>query len=138
MVGRQRGDAAGDHGRASFRVVDTTGFVSADHHVHLINSPDSTVSKDERIVTMLAEGVDYFVASDHDFKTDLTADVAALGASSLIKTGISNEITYFDSGHFGAYPLDLVPGSVTDGAIDWGRIRRRRRVSAIRRTAATT
>ncbi len=103
------------------RVVDTTGFVSADHHVHLINSPDSVVSKDERIITMLAEGVDYFVASDHDFKTDLTADVAALGASSLIKTAVSNEITYFDSGHFGSYPLDLVPGSVTGGAVDWGR-----------------
>ena len=102
-------------------VVDSTGFVSADHHVHLISSPDSTVSRDERIVTMLAEGVDYFVASDHDFKEDLTAEVAALGASSLVKTGISNEITYFNSGHFGAYPLDLVPGSVTNGAIDWGR-----------------
>jgi len=102
-------------------VVDSTGFVSADHHVHLINSADSVVSREERIVTMLAEGVDYFVASDHDFKTDLTADVAALGATSLITAGISNEITYFDSGHFGAYPLDLVPGSVTGGAIDWGR-----------------
>ncbi len=102
-------------------VVDTTGFVSADHHVHLINSPDSTVSKDERIVTMLAEGVDYFVASDHDYKTDLASDVAALGASALIKTAVSDEITYFDSGHFGAYPMDLVPGSVTGGAIDWGR-----------------
>ncbi len=102
-------------------VVDTTGFISADHHVHLSFSPDSTVSKDERIVTMLAEGVDYFVASNHDFKTDLASDVAALGASSLVKTAVSNEITYFDSGHFGAYPLDLVPGSVTGGAIDWGR-----------------
>jgi hypothetical protein len=102
-------------------VVDTTGFVSADHHVHLINSPDSTVSKDERIVTMLAEGLDYFVASDHDFKTDLTAEVAALGASSMIKFGQSDEVTYFDSGHFGAYPVDLVPGSVTGGSIDWGR-----------------
>ncbi len=67
-------------------VVDTTGFVSADHHVHMVDSPDSRVSHDERIVTMLAEGVDYFVASDHDFKTDLTAEVAALGASSMVKT----------------------------------------------------
>ena len=102
-------------------VVDTTGFVSADHHVHMINSQDSTVSKDERIVSMLAEGVDYFVASDHDFKTDLTADVAALGADLLIKTAVSQEVTYFDSGHFGAYPLDLVSGSLTGGTIDWGR-----------------
>jgi hypothetical protein len=102
-------------------VVDTTGFVSADHHVHMVDSPDSRVSHDERIVTMLAEGVDYFVASDHDFKTDLTAEVAALGASSMVKTSVSNEVTYFDSGHFGAYPLDRDPSSETGGAIDWGR-----------------
>ena len=105
------------------RVVDTTGFVSSDHHVHLINSPDSQVSKRERIVTMLAEGVDYFVASDHDFITDLSADVAAIpGAGALVKAGISDEITYFDTGHFGAYPLSgPIAGSVTGGAIDWGR-----------------
>lgn len=104
-------------------VVDTTGFISSDYHVHLINSPDSTVSKTERIVTMLAEGVDYFVASDHDFLTDLSADVMAIaGASLLVKTAISDEITTFDSGHFGAYPLDLAdPTSVTGGAVDWGR-----------------
>jgi hypothetical protein len=103
-------------------VVDTTGFVSSDYHVHLINSPDSVITKNERITTMLAEGVDYFVASDHDFITDLTNDVAALGASALVKTAPSQEITYFDSGHFGAYPLSIVnPNSVTGGAIDWGR-----------------
>ncbi|MEB2285736.1 MAG: hypothetical protein B6D46_10510 [Polyangiaceae bacterium UTPRO1] len=103
-------------------VVDTTGFVSADHHVHLIDSPDSAVSKNERIITMLAEGVDYFVASDHDFKVDLSAEIAALGASALIKTAISSEVTYFDSGHFGAYPMTSIdPSSVTGGSIDWGR-----------------
>ncbi len=105
------------------RVVDTTGFVSADHHVHLINSPDSQITKRERIVTMLAEGVNYFVASDHDFVTDLSSEIAAIpGASALVKSAVSDEITYFDSGHFGAYPLSAVdPASVTGGALDWGR-----------------
>ncbi len=105
-------------------VVDTTGFISGDFHVHMLQSPDSVVSNQERIVTMLAEGVDFFAASDHDFVTDLTADVAALGASSQIKTTLSQEITYFDSGHFGAYPFDPAnlpdPTSVTGGALDWG------------------
>jgi hypothetical protein len=107
---------------ALVRVVDTAGFISSDAHVHMIASPDSFVSKDERIVTMLAEGVEYLVASDHDFLTDLTGDVAALGASNLIKTAVSDEITYFTEGHFGAYPLDFpaIPGSVTNGAVDWG------------------
>jgi hypothetical protein len=103
-------------------VVDTTGFISSDAHVHMIASPDAFVSKNDRIITMLAEGVDYLVASDHDFLTDLTNDVAALGASSLIKTAVSDEITYFTEGHFGAYPLSFpaIPGSVTNGAVDWG------------------
>ncbi len=104
------------------RVVNTDGYISSDHHVHMINSTDSTVSKQERILTMLAEGMDHFVASDHDYlTTDLSGEVAALGATGLVKTTISDEITTFDSGHFGAYPLDPVAGSVTNGAIDWGR-----------------
>jgi hypothetical protein len=105
-------------------VVTTTGYVSGDFHVHLINSPDSVVSKRERIVTMLAEGVDLFVASDHDYVTDLSSDVSALGATANIKAAISQEITYFDSGHFGAYPYDPNnlpdPTSHTGGALDWG------------------
>jgi hypothetical protein len=102
------------------KVVDTPGYISSDHHVHMINSPDSVVSKRERIVTMLAEEVDYFVATDHDFVTDLSADVAALGATSLVKTAPSDEITYFNSGHFNAFPLTHDPASLTGGAIDWG------------------
>ena len=109
------------------RVVDTTGFVSTDHHVHMLNSPDSTISRDERIVSMLAEGVDYFVNTDHDFIHDLSDEVAALklpsggttDASSLIAVAPSDEITTFDSGHFNAYPLP-VGASVTGNAIDWG------------------
>lgn len=105
-------------------VVNTTGFISGDFHVHMAQSPDSVVSNRERVVTMLAEGVDYFVASDHDFVTDLTSDVAALGATTNIKAALSQEITYFDSGHFGAYPFDPAnlpdPTSHTGGALDWG------------------
>ena len=105
-------------------VVTTTGFISGDFHVHMLQSPDSIVSNSERIVTMLAEGVDFFVASDHDFVTDLTSDVAALGATGAVKAALSQEITYFDSGHFGAYPFDPAnlpdPTSHTGGALDWG------------------
>lgn len=105
-------------------VVDTTGYISGDFHVHMLQSPDSVISNRERIVTMLAEGVDYFVASDHDYVTDLTADVVALGASTKVKAAISQEITYFDSGHFGAYPYDPAnlpdASSHTGGALDWG------------------
>ena len=102
-------------------VIDTSGFVSADYHVHMINSPDSDVTKDERILTMLAEGVDYFVASDHDFRTDLHADITRLGAQDRVATVVSEEITTFDLGHFNMWPLSVDPTSITGGALDWGR-----------------
>ena len=53
------------------RVVDTSGFISGDFHVHMMNSPDAIVPLDVRVTTFLAEGVDYLVATDHAFLTDL-------------------------------------------------------------------
>jgi hypothetical protein len=72
-------------------------------------------------IVSLINSVD--ATNDTAFAGYVTSNNAALAVVALIEqlTGISNEITYFDSGHFGAYPLDLVPGSVTGGAIDWGR-----------------
>lgn len=103
------------------RVVDTSGFVSADYHVHLINSADSMVSRDERILTMAAEQVEYFVASDHDYLTDLTPDIERLGLQSFVRNVVSDEISTFNIGHFNAWPLQRDPSKRTGGSIDWGR-----------------
>jgi hypothetical protein len=103
------------------KVLDTSGFVASDYHVHLINSFDCSVTRDDRIRTMAAEGVEYFVASDHDFITDLRPDVERLGLAAHLRAVVSSEITTFDLGHFNAWPLQRDPGSYTGGAIDWGR-----------------
>lgn len=103
------------------RVVDTTGFISADYHVHLINSPDSWIPRADRILTMAAEGVDYFVATDHDFLTDLRPEIERLGLQSLVATSVSEEITTFNMGHFNAWPLERLPDRWTGGSVDWGR-----------------
>lgn len=103
------------------QVVDPIGFVATDHHVHLINSLDSAVTRDDRIRTMAAEGVEYFVATDHDFLTDLRSDVERLGLDAFVKAGIGSEITTFNLGHFNAYPLVRDADRVAGGPIDWGR-----------------
>jgi len=103
------------------KVVDSTGFVGADYHVHLVNSFDCSVTRDDRIRTMAAEGVEYFVASDHDFVTDLRPDVARLGLAAYLTAVVSSEVTTFNLGHFNAWPLERIPDSYTGGAIDWGR-----------------
>lgn len=103
------------------RVVDTGGFVGADYHVHLVQSPDSYVTRDERILAMMAEGMEHMAASDHDFRTDLTPDIARLGVADDFASSVSDEITTFDFGHFNVWPLPVDPSSITGGALDWGR-----------------
>ena len=102
------------------RVIDSTGFVSADFHVHSINSPDSEVSKTERLVSMLAEGMDFFTPTDHDFLTDYQPTIDDLGASDLISVATGEEITTFDYGHFNAWPLTIDPSQVNGGGVDHG------------------
>jgi hypothetical protein len=103
------------------RVIDTPGFVSGDHHVHLINSLDSAVTREERLGTMAAEGVEYFVATDHDFITDLRDDLRRSGLADFLSVDIGAEITSFNFGHFNAWPLTPQPDRVGGGPIDWGR-----------------
>lgn len=103
------------------KVLDTSGFVATDYHVHMISSFDTSVTRDDRIRTMAAEGVEYFVASDHDFITDLRPDIERLGLGAHLKAVVSSEITTFNLGHFNAWPLERDPASHTGGSIDWGR-----------------
>lgn len=102
------------------RVLDTTGFISGDFHVHSIDSPDSKVSKVERVVSMLAEGVDFFTPSDHESRQDFNPTIASLGATSLISVATSGEITTFDYGHFNAWPMTIDPSKVNGGSVDHG------------------
>jgi len=100
------------------QVVDTTGFVSIDTHVHMINSPDSAVSNERRIVSMLAEGVDFFVNTDHDFVHSLADEIAAMGVGALVGNAPSLETTTSHYGHFNTWPV-TVNGELDGGAIDW-------------------
>jgi len=101
------------------RVVDTTGHLSGDFHVHAQASPDSQVSDAERVVNMAAEGVEILVSTDHAFVTDYGPTVEALGLGAWMTTMPGQEITTFDYGHFNAFPLDHDPSVHNRGAVDW-------------------
>jgi hypothetical protein len=101
-------------------VIDTTGFISGDFHVHSIDSPDAAISRADRVVSMLGEGVDFFATTDHGYRSDFGPTIAALGASGLVSTTIGQEITTFDYGHFNAWPLDWDPLLPNHGFIDHG------------------
>jgi hypothetical protein len=86
------------------QVVDSTGTISADYHVHMIDSPDSRISRKNRIESFAGEGVDDIIATDHAYVTDLDADIAALGFTPFVNSTPGEEVTTFDYGHFNAYP----------------------------------
>ena len=103
------------------RVVQTPGFIAGDFHVHSFDSPDASVTRTERVATMLAEGMDFFTPSDHDFRADFQPTLNAMGVTSLISTAPSAEITTFDYGHFNSWPVTVDPSAVNGGGVDFGR-----------------
>jgi hypothetical protein len=100
-------------------VIDSTGTISADYHVHMIDSPDSRISRKNRIEAFAGEGVDDIIATDHAAITDLDGQIAALGFAEFVNATPGEEITTFDYGHFNAYPQGQDPAQPqTQGATD--------------------
>jgi hypothetical protein len=113
------------------RVLDTTGFISSDFHVHGIRSADSRVSDVHRVESYTAEGVENVIMTDHHVHTDLLPAIDAAGMADFVTATIGEEITSFDYGHFNAYPLLIDPDSphgtfspdgllqLSGGSTDW-------------------
>jgi hypothetical protein len=89
------------------RVVDTRGWLGCDFHVHAAPSHDSNVTLEDRVLSLLAEGVEFAVPTDHNHVTDYAPAIAALGAGSELGTTPGVEITTLSWGHFNAFPYPL-------------------------------
>jgi len=102
------------------RVLDTTGFVSSDFHVHGIRSADSRVTDANRVAQFAGEGVENVIMTDHHVHTDLMPTITALGLGNWVASTIGEEITTFDYGHFNGYPFTIDPSVPSGGSTDWG------------------
>jgi hypothetical protein len=87
------------------RVVDTTDWISADLHVHSINSVDAFMPLDQRVTAAAAEGLEVAVATDHNYVTDYAPVIAALGLQDWIQGVVGVELSTLEMGHFNAFPL---------------------------------
>ncbi len=102
------------------RVVDTSGFVAADFHVHAVSSPDSPIENHVRILNFLAEGMDVIVSTDHDFVTDYAPVIQGMGAENLLASVVGQEVSAMDFGHYNLFPMTRDPADpITGGAVDW-------------------
>jgi hypothetical protein len=84
--------------------VDTTGYIACDFHLHQAPSFDSTVSLEDRVLSLLSEGIEFAVPTDHNHVTDFTSTIAALDAERDLGTASGVEITTQNWGHFNAFP----------------------------------
>lgn len=100
------------------QVVDSTGWMSADLHVHAMGSPDSAVSNSVRAMSFAAEGVDVLVSTDHDYITDYAPVLEQLQLSSSMASMIGCEVTPFDYGHHNTFPLTR-RDTLNGGAFEW-------------------
>jgi hypothetical protein len=102
------------------REVDSTGYVSADLHVHAFASHDSGVSLAMRALTMAAEGVEFFAGTDHDVITDYRPVIDELGLNRWVQSTAGLETTTIEVGHFLGFPFVIDYDQPThNGSLDW-------------------
>lgn len=99
------------------KVIDTSGWISIDPHLHTLNS-DGRVTIEERIKSVIAEGIQVAVATDHNYITDYRPALDRLGLTNQLVVISGNEITHSGLIHFNNYPLIPQPNLPLKGAID--------------------
>ncbi len=100
------------------RVVDTTGWLSADFHIHGEPSPDSDDVLPYKVLSFGAEGLEIPVTTDHEYISDYEPVVRGLGLERFMRTIIGSEVTTVTYGHFNAYPLKQLD-QPNNGAVSW-------------------
>lgn len=95
------------------RVVPTPGWIAADLHLHQAPSIDADIGLSTRVIAVAAEGLEFAVATDHYFVTDLGPTVRwltrakALSRPLITMAGTEVSTTGNRFGHFNLYPAPL-------------------------------
>ncbi len=98
------------------KVVQTDNLISVDPHMHTIYS-DGRVNIAERIKSIVAEGVDVAVATDHNYINDYQPNLKRLGLNNYLATIVGCEVTTGGVIHFNTYPLLFRESEERNGAI---------------------
>ncbi len=101
------------------RVVPTPGVLCADYHIHTSRSIDSPDAGSLKIASLVGDGLEIAIRSDHEWVNDFqpVIDDLGLGAFARGLTGI--ELTTFTWGHFGVFPLVADRSQPSGGAFFW-------------------
>ncbi len=101
-----------------YHEVDTSGWVSGDFHLHTLTySGHGDSNMNERIISLVGEGVEFAVATDHNHHTDYAPTIEHLHAHEHLSAVVGDEVST-PVGHFNAFPLSAtsptIPSRLTD------------------------
>lgn len=112
------GDGASPLAATLERVVDTTGYMSLDTHVHAAPSPDSRVSQELRVLNAAAHGLEIPVATEHEIVASLNPAIEAQGLGHLINSVTGQEVTAVSPEHMTMVGVEP-DGSPRGGFVKW-------------------
>ena len=102
------------------RVVDTSGSLSMDGHVHAGPSPDSPIPVPVRALTLAAENVEVAVSTDHEAILPWAPVFEELGLTPWVRTVLGEEVTPPLPEHSNAYPFPDRSDEAARGVqVDW-------------------
>jgi hypothetical protein len=99
------------------KVIPTEHLISLDPHMHTLYS-DGRMDVAERLKSVVAEGVEVAVATDHNYLNDYQPALIKLGLDKYLATVVGNEITTGGVIHYNTYPLLFREDEKNNGAID--------------------
>jgi hypothetical protein len=104
--------AAGQATEASLaprHVVPTPGVLSCDLHVHARPSFDTPVTPEDRVLSLVAAGIDFAVPTEHNVIGDYSSAIETLDLRGELLSVTGVEVTTFARGfgHFGVFPYPL-------------------------------
>jgi len=97
-------------------ILDTPRLVSLDPHMHTFWS-DGDMDIPDRLRSVIAEGIDVAVASDHNILIEYAPALQELGLDKYLAVLVGNEITQNDLLHYNTYPLSIKRDKDYNGAI---------------------
>lgn len=101
------------------RAIDTSGWVSADLHLHSELSTDSTHRVEDALRMMAAENVEVVSSTDHDFVNDHARHATRAGVEGRVLLVSGEEVSTTVFGHVNGYPLRADLALSAAGAVAW-------------------
>jgi hypothetical protein len=98
------------------RVVRTPSLIAVDPHMHTQKS-DGRMRIPERIKSVVAEGIEVAVATDHNYISDYYPTLKRLGLNKYLAVIYGNEVTVNGLIHYNTYQLKYRSGEENNGAI---------------------